>query len=74
MFRKIPIKFEILEPFQKLFLNQCCYTVSKLVEHLNFFENDPLHTSLVMMANDAYEATVFASMMLLYFMLKVCTV
>ena len=36
----------MLEPFRKLFLNQCCYAVSKLVEHLNFFENDPLHTSL----------------------------
>ena len=47
MFRKIPIKCEVLEPFRKLFLNQCCYAVSKLVEHLNFFENDPLHTSLV---------------------------
>ena len=33
--------------FQKLFLNQCCYDVSKLVQDLNFFENDPLHSSLL---------------------------
>jgi len=30
-------KCEVLEPFQKLFLNQCCYAISKLVEDLNFF-------------------------------------